>query len=88
MTQIFSYWDWEVYDKKIINFFGPFTLKVSKKAAEADYTFLDQFIIDGFAKIIDFTGKKLKKIQSGVIQNYLLAAIIAIIALIIIIQQV
>ena len=88
MTQIFSYWDWEIYDKKFINFFGSFTLKASKKVAEADYTLLDQFIIDGFARIIDFTGKKLKKIQSGVIQNYLLAAIIAIIALIMIIQQV
>ena len=44
-------------------------------------------VVDGFAKITDFTGKKLKKIQSGVIQNYILAAIIAIIILIIIIQQ-
>ena len=87
MTEKISYLDWEIYDKKVVNFFGPFTLKASKKAGYADYTFLDQIVVDGFAKITDFTGKKLKKIQSGVIQNYILAAIIAIIILIIIIQQ-
>ena len=87
LTQKISYLDWEVYDKKVINFLGPFTLKISKRAGYVDYTFLDQMIVDGFANITNFIGKRLKGIQSGVIQKYLLVAIIGIIALIMIIQQ-
>ena len=87
LTKKISHFDWEVYDKKIINALGPFTLKASEKTGRADYTFLDQFIVDGFARISNFTGKKLQKLQSGVIQSYLLVAIIAIIVLIMIVQQ-
>tara|TARA_B100000131_G_scaffold323200_2_gene380474 strand:- start:990 stop:3020 length:2031 start_codon:yes stop_codon:yes gene_type:complete len=87
MTNRFSYFDWEIYDKKIINFFGRFTLKISKISGKADYTILDQYIVDGFARLTNYSGQKLKKLQSGVIQNYLLAAIIGIIILIMIIQQ-
>ncbi len=88
MTNKFSYLDWEVYDKKIINFFGRFTLKISKTSGRVDYTILDQYIIDGFARLTNYSGQKLRNLQSGVIQNYLLAAIIGVIILIMIVQQI
>ena len=87
ITQKLSYFDWEIYDKKFINFFGIFSIKIADKVGKADYTYLDQFFIDGFARLTNYTGKKLQKIQSGVIQNYLLAGIIGVIVLIMIIQQ-
>ena len=87
LTKKLAYFDWEVYDKKFINFFGFFSIKVSDKAGKADYSFLDQTLIDGFAKLTDYTGKKLQRTQNGVIQNYLLIGIIGIIVLIMIIQQ-
>ena len=87
MTNKFSYIDWELYDNKIINFFGRFTLKISKISGKTDYTILDQYIIDGFARLTNYSGEKMKELQSGVIQNYLLAAIVGIIILIMIVQQ-
>ena len=87
LTKKLAYFDWEVYDKRFINFFGFFSIKVSDKAGKADYSFLDQTLIDGFAKLTDYTGKKLQRTQNGVIQNYLLIGIIGIIVLIMIIQQ-
>ena len=53
LTKKISYFDWEIYDKKFINFFGFFSIKISEKAGKADYTFLDQFLIDGFARLPD-----------------------------------
>ena len=87
LTKKLAYFDWEIYDKKVINFFGRFSIKLSDKTGKADYTYLDQFFIDGFARLTNYTGKKLQKVQSGVIQNYLLAGIIGVIVLIMIIQQ-
>ena len=88
MTKKFSYIDWELYDGKVINFFGRFTLKLSKISGKADYTFIDQYIVDGFARITSYSGEKLKSLQSGVIQNYLLAAFIGFIVLIMIVLQI
>jgi len=67
---------------------GWITLKVSKYSGKADYSILDQFIIDGFANITQFISSKLRKTQSGVIQNYLLGVLVFLAVIIIAINQI
>ena len=60
-------------DQKIIDAWGWITLKISSLSGSVDYNILDQRIIDGVSHITNFFSKKLRKTQSGVLQNYLLA---------------
>ena len=76
--------DWDLYDQKFIDGLGRFTLKVSDKSGEADYNILDQKIVDGFGRLTQYFGKNLKLTQNGIIQNYLLGAIVGIIILLLI----
>ena len=77
-----------MYDQKFIDMWGWVTLKLSKYSGKADYSILDQFIIDGFANITQFISSKLRKTQSGVIQNYLLGVLVFLAAIIIVINQI
>ena len=70
-----------------IDFWGWITLKLSKLSAVLDYSFIDQFIVDGFARLTNKSGKELQSSQSGILQSYLISAIIGLVVLIIIIQQ-
>ncbi len=70
-----------------IDFWGWFTIKLSKISAVLDYSFLDQFIVDGFARITNKSGKEFQSSQNGVVQSYLFSGVIGIIILLIIIQQ-
>ena len=70
-----------------IDFWGWITLKLSKLSATLDYSIIDQFIVDGFARITDKSGKELQSSQNGILQSYLISAIIGLVVLIIIIQQ-
>ena len=79
--------DWNYYDQLFIDFWGWFTIKISKISAVLDYSFLDQFIVDGFARFTNKSGKELQASQNGILQSYLFSAIIGIIILLIIIQQ-
>ena len=76
-----------MYDQLFIDFWGWLTIKISKISAVLDYSFLDQFIIDGFARFTNKSGKELQASQNGILQSYLFSAIIGIIILLIIIQQ-
>ena len=86
-SNIFSKIDWNIYDQRFIDGFGWVTLKISDKAAYADYSWLDQKIVDGAAKITNYFGRGLKPMQSGIIQNYILAGMVAIILIIFLAQQ-
>ena len=79
--------DWDYYDQIFIDLWGWITLKLSKVFAVLDYSFIDQFIVDGFARITNKSGKELQSTQNGILQSYLISAIIGLVVIIIIIQQ-
>ena len=80
--------DWDIYDQKIVDAWGWITLKISKYSGKADYSILDQIIIDGFANVTQFTSDKLRKTQSGVIQNYLLGVLVFLVVIIVVVNQI
>ena len=76
VSKIASIIDWDIYDQKIIDAWGWITLKISNLSANADYNILDQKIVDGVSHISKLIlSKKLRKTQSGVLQNYLLSGV-------------
>jgi NADH:ubiquinone oxidoreductase subunit 5 (subunit L)/multisubunit Na+/H+ antiporter MnhA subunit len=86
-TKLASIIDWDIYDQKIIDSLGWITLKLSKISTNADYSFLDQKIIDGTSDFINFFSHRLKKIQSGVIQHYLLGGFMCLVIILMVLQQ-
>ena len=68
--------------------FGWITIKISDKSGYADYTWLDQKVIDGLGYLSNWFGSLLRKTQGGVIQNYLMAGIVVIVTLLFIFQQI
>jgi NADH-quinone oxidoreductase subunit L len=86
-SKLASIIDWDYYDQKFIDGWGWITIGVSKLSGNADYNILDQKIIDGTSHLINFTSKKLKKIQSGIIQNYLLGGFMCLVIIFLLIQQ-
>ena len=82
ISKYIAIFDWDVYDKYFIYGFGRITENFSKTVGNLwDYKFLDQKIIDGFGRITKFSGSKLRLIQSGKIQNYLILVLVGIIIL-------
>ena len=79
--------DWDFYDQIFIDFWGWITLKFSRLSSILDYSLLDQFIIDGFARFTNKTGKEMQSSQNGILQSYLISGVIGLLILIIIIQQ-
>ena len=88
LTKISSFIDWNVYDQKIVDAWGWITLNISKYAGISDYSLLDQKIIDGTSHITQYVSGKLRKTQSGVIQNYLLGVLAILVVFIIVINQI
>jgi len=86
-TKIASFLDWDIYDQKIVDAWGWITLGISKLSGSADYNILDQKIIDGTSHLTNFASKKLKIIQSGIIQNYLLGGFMCLVIIFLLIQQ-
>ena len=86
-TKLASFIDWDIYDQKIVDAGGWITLGISKISGNADYNILDQKIIDGTSHLTNFTSKKLKVIQSGIIQNYLLGGFMCLVIIFLLIQQ-
>ena len=86
-TKMASFLDWDIYDQKIVDSWGWITLKLSNLSSKADYSILDQKIIDGISHLTNFSSRKMKKIQSGVIQHYLLGGFMCLVIIIMVIQQ-
>jgi len=87
-TKIASFIDWDLYDQKIIDAWGWITLKISKYVGISDYSLLDQRIIDGTSHLTQYVSAKLRKTQSGIIQNYLLGVLAILVVIIIVINQI
>ena len=88
LTKIISVIDWDIYDQKIVDAWGRITLTISKYVGISDYSILDQKIIDGTANLTQFVSGKLRKTQSGIIQNYLLGVLGILVVIIIVINQI
>lgn len=71
-AKIIGFVDWDLYDKYIINGFGRVTEKLSRLVGiRWDYDVLDQRIVDGVGDVTRFSGRALRLIQTGRVQNYL-----------------
>ena len=79
-SRYIAIFDWDIYDKYFINGIGKITERFSKVVGNLwDYKFLDQKIVDGFGHFTKFSGSKLRLIQSGKIQNYLILVLVGLI---------
>ena len=87
-TKVASFIDWNIYDQKIVDAWGWITLKISKYAGISDYSILDQKVIDGTSHLTQYVSSKLRKTQSGVIQNYLLGVLMVLVIIIVVINQI
>ena len=87
-SKICSVIDWDIYDQKIVDAWGWITLKLSNLSGSVDYNVLDQKIVDGISHSTNYFSKKLRKTQSGVLQNYLLAGFGCLVIIIVLIQQI
>ena len=87
-TKIASFIDWNIYDQKIIDAWGWITLTISKYSGISDYSILDQKIIDGTSHLTQYVSSKLRKTQSGIIQNYLLGVLVVLVVIIVVINQI
>tara|TARA_B100000614_G_scaffold87832_1_gene79372 strand:- start:2223 stop:4418 length:2196 start_codon:yes stop_codon:yes gene_type:complete len=80
--------DWDFYDQKGIDSLGKITLFVSDRTTKVDYDWLDQIVVDGFGKIANFMSLKFKNIQGGIVQSYILGGLVALILIILFVQQI
>ena len=80
--------DWNYYDQTFIDSIGKITLVASEKSTKVDYNWLDQKIVDGFGNFANFMSIKMKKLQGGVVQAYILGGLVAIILITLIVQQI
>ena len=87
-SKVASVIDWDYYDQTFIDAWGWITLKISALSGKADYSLLDQKIIDGTSHFTNYFSNKMKKTQTGVIQNYLLGGFMCLIIILIAIQQI
>ena len=84
LANTISWIDWEFYDKYFINGFGRVTNLFSKLSGKLDYDGIDQGLVDGLGRLSNASGKNLRKIQTGRLQNYLLYVVAGILIIIII----
>ena len=87
-SSICSKIDWDYYDQKFIDSIGRLTIFTSDKSGKVDYDWLDQKIVDGFGNFANYMSLKMKRLQGGVVQSYILGGLVAIIVIILIVQQI
>ena len=80
--------DWNLYDQTFIDSIGRRTLDLSDYSTKADYNWLDQKVVDGAYRLVEYFNGKLKYTQSGVIQNYLMAGVLGIVLIALLFQQI
>ena len=80
--------DWDYYDQKFIDSIGKLTIFAADKSGRVDYDWLDQKVVDGFGNFANYMSLKMKKLQGGVVQTYILGGLVTLIIIILIIQQI
>ena len=88
LSKLCSKIDWDYYDQKFIDSIGKLTIFTSDKSGKIDYDWLDQKVVDGFGHFVNYMSLKMKKLQGGVIQSYILGGLIAIIIITLIVKQI
>ncbi len=84
LSEKVAFLDWDLYDKYFINGFGRVTEWLSRLSGKLDYDGLDQWLVDGFGRTTSGLGKKLKTIQTGQLQNYVLFALAGVVIILIV----
>ena len=83
LSRAVAYVDWDLYDKYFINGFGHVTKILSNITGRMDYEGLDQTLVDGVGRTTQGFGEKLKQVQTGRLQNYMLFALIGVILILV-----
>lgn len=84
LSEKVAFLDWDLYDKYFINGFCRVTEWLSRLSGKLDYDGLDQWLVDGFGRTTSGLGKKLKTIQTGQLQNYVLFALAGVVIILIV----
>ncbi len=83
LSRAVAYLDWDLYDKYFINGFGRVTKLLSTITGRIDYDGLDQILVDGVGRSAEGLGRKLKHVQTGRLQNYMLFALVGVIIILV-----
>ena len=75
LTEKIGWIDWDLWDQGFIDSWGRNTVRVSNASGYADYTWLDQKVVDGVGHLADWFGRMGRKLQTGHIQNYTMWAL-------------
>ncbi|MBL7052889.1 MAG: NADH-quinone oxidoreductase subunit L [Candidatus Marinimicrobia bacterium] len=76
------YWfDYNILDQKVIDGFGRLSILGSKVAKTFDDVVIDNWIVDGFGRATLLIGRKLRRLQTGKLQQYLAMAIVGVVIL-------
>ncbi|MBF89431.1 MAG: NADH-quinone oxidoreductase subunit L [Candidatus Marinimicrobia bacterium] len=80
LSKTIAFIDWDLYDKYVINGLAKIAEKFSRVVGMRwDYNFLDQKLVDGVGKSTIIFGSRLKYIQTGKVQNYIVWVLVGII---------
>ena len=80
LSKTIAFIDWDLYDKYVINGLAKIAEKFSRVVGiRWDYNFLDQKLVDGVGKSTIIFGSRLKYIQTGKVQNYIVWVLVGII---------
>ncbi|MEE8335688.1 MAG: NADH-quinone oxidoreductase subunit L, partial [Candidatus Neomarinimicrobiota bacterium] len=83
LSEKIAFLDLDLYDKYFINGFGRAARWISVLSGRLDYDGLDQSLVDGIGRSFSAMGKRLRLVQTGHLQNYLLFALAGIIVILI-----
>lgn len=83
LSEKIAFLDLDIYDKYFINGFGRAARWISALSGRLDYDGLDQSLVDGIGRSFNAMGKRLRLVQTGHLQNYLLFALAGIIVILI-----
>ena len=81
LTKTIAFIDWELWDQRFIDSWGRNTVRAGKASGWLDYFWLDQLVVDGTGRIVRELGKWGRKMQTGRIQNYLMWALLGVLAI-------
>ena len=75
------HFDYHILDQKVIDGFGRLSILGSKLAKTFDDVVIDNWIVDGFGRLTMLIGRKLRRLQTGKLQQYLAMAVVGVVIL-------
>ena len=72
LNNFLANFDNRVIDQVLVDGWAPVTVKTSTCSGDFDNRVIDQTLVDGTGKVVQASGREVRKIQTGKIQQYLL----------------